>query len=73
MRSLTVGRRNSFLGLALAGAAGVAAPMLGEPLAAAATGVDYAGLKRALGAHSAARRRRVRSSGQTFQCRPRRP
>lgn len=47
MTVLTVGRRN-FLGLALAGAAGVAAPLLGEPSSAAATGVDYAGLKRAL-------------------------
>ncbi|HEY3261839.1 MAG TPA: FAD-binding oxidoreductase [Pseudonocardiaceae bacterium] len=41
--------RRQFLGLtAAAGAAVAGARLLGEPLAAAASGVDYAGLKRAL-------------------------
>jgi FAD/FMN-containing dehydrogenase len=41
--------RRSFLGLtAAAGAAAAGATLLGAPLAEAATGVDYAGLKRAL-------------------------
>ena len=41
--------RRRFLGLsAVVGAAAVAAPLLGEPFAAAATGVDYVGLKKAL-------------------------
>jgi FAD/FMN-containing dehydrogenase len=41
--------RRQFLGFtALAGAALVAAPLAGEPQAAAATGVDYAALKKAL-------------------------
>jgi FAD/FMN-containing dehydrogenase len=48
MGEFKFGRRR-FLGLtAVAGAAAAGAAMLGEPHAEAATGVDYAGLKRAL-------------------------
>jgi hypothetical protein len=48
MGDFKFGRRR-FLGLAAAaGAAAAGGVMLGEPYAAAATGVDYAGLKRAL-------------------------
>jgi len=48
MGEIRFGRRR-FVGLAAAaGAAVIAAPLAGEPLAAAASGVDYAALKKAL-------------------------